>query len=603
MQDIDAKEQLIQFAANLKYRSFSIWQVLTAIQICVIFSLIGTIGYKAYTNNKTNTAIADGTVAGLATEKYNIPNEVNITIEEISKSFNPIDFGFEFKEIRDRDGRNEFVQKIRDFIKKEEVNTTVYDKYLEFDETKFSYWLKANFGTLEKEIPQKPQLIFFDDSKEISECIPGYSTRKIPVQTILNDLKSFKQLPEDLYFVVDVGVLAEDELTINNICNQINEFKHNLKKVKIKTSDILSDDKKTTKEVYKTYDFISENDIDKIFSFHLIKEQLVAKITKKDLLRQSIEQVKRIFDQNPQTRQIRVADKLIIIGEEKEIIVINTEESIRVAENLLVRGEPMENFPLIIEKNDGIYNSNNVIKYPKKIASAVVKIPTLYQEDAIKMTKLLDMYSNFTIQPNQTYSFKNHVAWSKLSPLLSNEMPFKLNTSEEQIEYYKSLEPISSLFFRLALDSGLPFIERYQNVLNKDINHFGFPVSEMPLVNITGTSNKLSADGTIKNRDLDLKFANPSDQAIFITTQYEFIDNNEVMLKAEMYTTQQFNTVNVEIKDFQKDVFDINGQFTGYFVVFNRFVNETKETYSIYYFDDQQPKLTSTPAGSPTAGN
>ncbi|MBP9758400.1 VanW family protein [Candidatus Dojkabacteria bacterium] len=595
MDNTEFVTQLRAFYLNAKYRSFTVWQVVSALQICIIVALIGTIAYKGYINNQINTQIKEGNVAGISIEKYSVPSEVNISIEDITKSFDPLDFGFEYKAVKNQEGENKIIKTIRNFIKKEDPNTVVYDKYLEFDQTKFSYWLKANFATLEKEVPQKPEIIFFDDSNQISECIIGYSTKKIPIQTIINDIKTYKQIPEDLYFVVDVGVLAEEEQAVNDVCNKINLFKRNLRKVKIKTDSIVASDKKTTKDVFKSYDFMDEEEANKIFSFHIIKEELITKIAKKDLLRQSIERVKKIFDQKSDTKQIRIEDKLIIIGEEKEIILINTEESIRVAENLLLSGDELENFPLIIEKNDGIYNSEQVLKFPKKIASSEVKIPTLYQKDAIKMSQLIDLYNNLIIKPGETYSFRNHISDAKLSEYLTDELPMSFNTPDGKVEYYKSLEPISTLLFRLALDSGLPFIERYQNVLNKDINHFGYPVSEMPLVNITGKNIKDNGDGTIKTRDLDLKFVNPSNQPIFVTIDYEFIDNNQVIFKAEMYTTQQFNSVNVQIKNFTRDVFDSNGLYKGYFIVFDRFVNDTDEVYSIYYYDDLTPKITPTP--------
>lgn len=599
MDSIEFAKEFKKIILNLKYRSFTIWQVTSALQICVILALIGTITYKAYKNNQINSQIREGNIAGITVEQYSIPNEVSITIEDVTKHFDPLDFGFEYKEVKNQGTENKIIKTIRNLIKKEDPNTIVYDKYLEFDQTKFSYWLKANFGTLEKEIPQKPEIIFYDNSNQISECIIGYSTKKIPIQTIIDDMKSYKQIPEDLYFMVDVGVLAEEEQAINNICNEINLFKRNLRKVKIKSEEVISADKKTIKDVFKTYDFIDEEEVNKVFSFHIIKEELIIKIAKKDLLRQSIERVKKIFDQKPDTKQIRVGEKLIIIGEEKEIVLINTEESIRVAENLLLSGKELENFPLIIEKNDGIFNNEQVLKFPKKIASSEVKIPTLYQKDAIKMSQLLDLYNNLIINPGQIYSFKNQVSESKLQTYLSGETPLSFETPDGKVEYYKSLEPISTLMFRLALDSGLPFVERYQNVLNKDISHFGYPVSEMPLVNITGKNIKNNEDGTLKTKDLDLRFINPSDQQIFVNLDYEFIDNNQVVFKAEMYTTQQFNSVNVQIKDFSKEVFDVNGLYKGYFIVFNRKVNENDEVYSIYYYDDTTPKTNPTVKPTP----
>jgi hypothetical protein len=550
----------------------------------MIFGLIGTIAYKAYSNKKENENI-EGEVAGIAAEQYSIPNEVTITVEEISKSFDPLDFSFRFTDVKDRDNENKLIKTVRNLIRKQDEKEIIYDKYLELDETKFTYWLKANFGTLEEEIPLKPKLTLYEKSTQISECIPGYSTRKVPIQSIISDIKTFKQVPEDLYFVVDVGQLAEDELAINDVCNTINEFKRSLRKVKIKSAVAMAKGIDKTKETFTTYDFLNEEDINKIFSFHLNKGELIIKIGKKDYLRQSIERVKRIFDQKPDTKQIRIGDKLVIVGEEKEIVIINTEESIRVAENLLSRGEKMENFPIVIEKNDGIYDSPQVFKFPKRISYSEVKIPTIYQKDAIRMSQLLDLYDNIVLDPGETFSFKNQAPQSKLSNLLSEESPIQLNTIDEKVEYYKSLEPISTLFFRLGLDSGLPFTERYINVLNKDITHFGYPVSEMPLVNITGNASKINPDGTTKDRSIDLKFVNPSDQQIIILTDYEFEENNEIILKAEMYTTNQFNSINSTLRDFQKDTFDVNSLYKGYFIVFTRMINDKPEVYSIYFYD------------------
>lgn len=574
-----------------KYKSFTIWQIITAVQICMVFALIGTIAYKGYLNKKANSN-TEGNVAGLATENYTIPNEIDVTIEDITKSFDPVDFGFEFVEIKEGGRKNRILNTLKSYTRQDESSSKVYDKYLKLDETKFSYWLKANFGTLEEEMPLKPKLVFFEKTNQISECVPGYTTKKIPTTTIIEDMKIYKQIPEDLYFTVDVGQLAEDEQRINDTCNQITEFKRNLKKVKIKTGTVVSSDNKN-KEVSKTFDFLDENEVNRIFSFHLIKEELVIKVNKKDELRQSIERVKRIFDQKPDTKQVRIDDKLIIVGEEKEIIVINTEESIRVAENLLSRGSQMENFPLIIENNDGIYNSEKVLKFPKKIASSEVKIPTVYQEDAIRTSQILDLYDNIIIEPGTTFSFQNAVSEAKIKALLGNETVSSFTTPDEKVEYHKSIEPISTLYFRLALDSGLPFLERYQNVLNRNIEHFGYPVSEMPLVNITGKGTKINSDGTTKERNIDLKFSNPSDQQMVLLTDYEFQDNNEIILKAELYTTNQFNSFNVQLKDFQKDNFDVNGQYKGYFIVFNRMVNDRQEVYSIYYYDQQTAPPTS----------
>lgn len=587
MQDADLTDRIKYLIKKLHYKSFTIWQIITLVQICMIFGLVGTIAYKGYTNRKVNKEV-EGEVAGIAAEQYSIPNEVTITVEEVSKSFDPIDFNFRFVDVRDANKENKIIKAVRSFIKKQEEKDIIYDKYLEFDETKFTYWLKANFGTLEEEVPLKPKLTLYENSTQISECVPGYSTRKIPIQSIMDDLKTFKQIPEDLYFVVDVGQLAADEQMINDTCNSINLFKRNLRKVIIKTDTQVAQTNDNKKETFKTYDFLTDDEVNRIFAFNLIKEELVIKIAKKDYLRQSIERVKRIFDQKPDTKQIRIGDKLVLVGEEKEIVIINTDESIRVAENLLTRGENMENFPIVIEKNDGIYNNEQVFKFPKRISYSEVKIPTIHQKDAIRMSQLLDLYDNIILDPGETFSFANQVGQSKLSPLISDEKPLQFNTPDEKVEYYKSLEPISTLFFRLGLDSGLPFTERYINVLNKDISHFGYPVSEMPLVNITGKAIKTEGDGTNKERTVDLKFVNPSGQQIIILTDYEFQENNEIILKAEMYTTNQFNSVNSELKDFQKDTFDLNGIYKGYFIVFTRMVNDKPEVYSIYFYDQQQ---------------
>lgn len=550
-------------------------KVIIALQVFLIAGLSIFITSKlisyfapSFVSSNTNSP----RVAGLS--EIAIPESVSVSVSDKTYNFQTQDFEFQVKTVNEYD-ENSLQFRLNKITNVLGIDIPVSPQrsyhVIEYNQTKLEYWFINRFAELETEDKIEALMTFEEDEESIAQCQIGSGSQKIPLKEFMSKFEN--EIPEVINLKVIATNLTPKEKFINSICENIENFEETIASISYLPLGEKDKDKK------KTIDFIDKTNSRKFFSYQIENNQLKIILKDEANLENEFKKLKAIIDQEPQNYEYRIKkDTFYLIGEFKPGKVLNIDSSIEHMKDDIKDLFKFEKIDLVFNETDqDIQKSNlNVEQYPVFVAEGILRSPLQPIDRINSIRNTLFVVDAITIEPNSTFSLNNYLNEFIQNP---NNVYDKIIVKNEasNIEYYDSIQAVSSLLFRTLLEAGLKNTQYLDIQKALYMDHYSYPYENALLT----TSLAQVSQDNLSIENIDLIFENPLDQPLLLITDEE-IKNDQYVIKARVFAKSGYKNRRIELKNFERSTFSQDDQ-DGFIESFVQFVDGNEQKFITYY--------------------